>query len=271
MPDAQAGFLSSCNAMSAEAVVLSLLQDGSQRQFSSQGFQQQPASIFPRRFNGIMADGREQRRAHKKIFRKVKAALSRYEKQNPGYSYQLHVVCGVNQMVSGPDNREEFIMKLGKHPDIDYYHHMHANFLVSVGGGTCSSAPILFFAELSNYDDDERDGHLLCCPVDFPPPGAEPVRCLFCEHEGIKIVHPAQERFHGREAEFEKMIRGEELYENDYYPAADVEVYTSERMLRHSEFVAHWVYGIPEEDRMYFGRNDFIIRTDDSDEDYDDG
>lgn len=250
---------------------MSLLQDGSQRQFSSQGFQQQPASIFPRRFNGIMADGREQRRAHKKIFRKVKAALSRYEKQNPGYSYQLHVVCGVNQMVSGPDNREEFIMKLGKHPDIDYYHHMHANFLVSVGGGTCSSAPILFFAELSNYDDDERDGHLLCCPVDFPPPGAEPVRCLFCEHEGIKIVHPAQERFHGREAEFEKMIRGEELYENDYYPAADVEVYTSERMLRHSEFVAHWVYGIPEEDRMYFGRNDFIIRTDDSDEDYDDG
>jgi hypothetical protein len=83
------------------------------------------------------------------------------------------VVCGVNESVSGPDNSEEYIMKRYDTDDDDdddeYYHHTHANFLVTRNVGSVCSAPVLFFAELSNDGDDDQ---LLCCPVDIPPPGA---------------------------------------------------------------------------------------------------
>uniref|UniRef100_A0A8R7QBI8 PIR2-like helical domain-containing protein n=1 Tax=Triticum urartu TaxID=4572 RepID=A0A8R7QBI8_TRIUA len=97
-PDAQAGFLSSCKT----PAVLSLLSDnGGQQQLSSQCVQQlamllssafhstgilvqqkQPVAIYKRRLDLTMYEGRIQRRAHRRISRKVKAALSRYEVQN---------------------------------------------------------------------------------------------------------------------------------------------------------------------------------------------
>ncbi|KAM0840121.1 hypothetical protein ACQ4PT_059872 [Festuca glaucescens] len=232
--------------------------------------QQQPVSVSKRQFDDTMSEGSERRRAHKRISKKVKDALRRYEKQNSGDNacYQLYVVCGVNESVSGPDNSEESVMKGDDTDDEfdDYYHHTHANFLVTPNVGSVCSAPVLFFAELSNDADDDQ---LLCCPVDIPPPGAEPVRCIFCEQAGIRIVHPAnQEGFHGRMLEFEKMVRGEDFYDNGYYP----EVYSNHRILRRSESIANWREGGAEENCMYLGSNDFTIKEDDGDEseDYED-
>ena len=49
---------------------------------------------------------------------------------------------------------------------------------------------------------------ILCVPVGVPPPGAYLVRCLYCDIEGGKIVHPASTEFHGRDEEFEAVARG---------------------------------------------------------------
>jgi hypothetical protein len=217
-PDAQPGFLTSCK----KPEILSLLSNGGQQQLSSQLIQQlatlltsgistqqqqQPVSVSKREFSDAMAEGSERRRAHKRISKKVKLALRRYEKQNsvssfipqiytsafvcfyPNFMsqnlhdlnnqnsvnlqgdnacYQLRVVCGANESVSGPDNSQESIMKRDD-PYDDYYHHTHANFLVTRQVGSVCSVPLLFFAELSNDGDDDQ---LLCCPVDIPPPGA---------------------------------------------------------------------------------------------------
>ncbi|VAI12678.1 unnamed protein product [Triticum turgidum subsp. durum] len=266
-PDAQAGFLSSCKT----PAVLSLLSDnGGQQQLSSQCVQQlamllssafhstgilvqqkQPVAIYKRRLDLTMYEGRIQRRAHRRISRKVKAAVSRYEVQNSEQAcYQLHVVCGVNTYVSGPPVEE------------DYYRHTHANFLVTRNVGSVGSVPVLFFAELSNKNDDQ-DSQLLCCPVEFPLPGAEPVRCLFCEQEGIRIVHPASgEGFHGHEVEFEKMVRGEDLFKNVDYP----EEYDNDRILTNSEFVTDTVADGLDEDCMYLGSDDFRIKESDGHE-----
>ncbi|CAM0948787.1 unnamed protein product [Alopecurus aequalis] len=283
-PDAQAGFLTSCK----KPEVLSLLSNGGQQQLSSQVVQQlatllssgmvkqqqQPVSISKRKFSDTMAEGSQRRRAHRKICRKVKDAFKRYKKQNSEHNcYQLHVVCGVNKSVSGPDNS---IKRNDSDDDDDdddgaYYHRMHVNFLVTRNAGSVGSGPLLFFAELSNDDDGDQDRQLLCCPVDFPEPGAESVRCLFCEHEGIRIMHPGDylEGFHGgRALEFEKMVRGEEFYDNGYYP----EVYSNHRILSRSESIADWREGGLEDDSMYLGSNDFTIKEDNGDEseDYED-
>ncbi|KAM3253809.1 hypothetical protein ACQJBY_047731 [Aegilops geniculata] len=246
-PDAQAGFLSSCKT----PAVLSLLSDnGGQQQLSSQCVQQlamllssafhstgilaqqkQPVAIYERRFHLTMAEGHIQRRAHRRISRKVKAALSRYEVQNSEQAcYQLHVVCGVNTYVSGPDKSMHSIMMQKKKDPVeeDYYHHTHANFLVTRNVGS-----------------------------------VEPVRCLFCEQEGIRIVHPASgEGFHGHEVEFGKMVRGEDLFENVDYP----EEYDNDRILTNSEFVTDTVADGLDEDCMYLGSNDFTIKEADGHE-----
>jgi hypothetical protein len=105
-PDAQPGFLTSCN----KPQVLSLLSNGGQQQLSSQVIQQlatlllasgmstqqqqQPVSVSKREFSDTMAEGSERRRAHKRISKKVKDALKRYEKQNSvSSSYTSTFVC----------------------------------------------------------------------------------------------------------------------------------------------------------------------------------
>ncbi|KAF7070234.1 hypothetical protein CFC21_075770 [Triticum aestivum] len=280
-PDAQAAFLSSCKT----PAVLSLLSDnGGQQQLSSQcvhqlamllspafrstgmlAQQKRPVAIYERRFHLTMDEGHIQRRARRRISRKVKAALSRYEVQNSEQAcHQLLVVCGVNTYVSGPDESMHSIMMQKKKDPVedDYYHHTHANFLVTRNVGSVGSVPVLFFAELSNKNDDQ-DSQLLCCPVEFPLPGAEPVRCLFCEQEGIRIVHPASgEGFHGHQVEFVKMVRGEDLFENVDYP----EEYDNDRILTKSEYVTNTVADGFDEDCMYLGSDDFTIKESDGHE-----
>jgi hypothetical protein len=84
------------------------------------------------------------------------------------------VICGVNEFVSGPDYSEDACLKKKKFNGIcvpGVYYRTHANFLATQQVGSATSTPTLFFAELSN-DDDDRDSQLLCCPVNLPLPRA---------------------------------------------------------------------------------------------------
>jgi hypothetical protein len=65
----------------------------------------------------------------------------------------------------------------------------------------------------------------------------EHVRCLYCESEGAKIVHPASVKFHGRDTEFEDLISGRGDYKNDWLNSR-------------SECAFERIYGL-EEDFMY--------------------
>jgi hypothetical protein len=66
---------------------------------------------------------------------------------------------------------------------------------------------------------------------------AEQVRCLYCEYEGSRIVHPANESFHGRDVEFEKMLCGRDYSGN----------YTNDGIIEHSCPLAFWVHGLPDD------------------------
>ncbi|XP_044355497.1 uncharacterized protein [Triticum aestivum] len=125
-------------------------------------------------------------------------------------SYEVHVVCGVNDYAGGRANPTK--------PFDGTCLCSHINFLATqTATGT---SPELFFAECSNVGSKEV---LLCCPVAMQLPGTEQVRCLYCESRGRTIVHPTKESFLGREREFEKMFRGEgkrannEMISESYY------------------------------------------------------
>nr|CAB3466948.1 unnamed protein product [Digitaria exilis] len=149
---------------------------------------------------------------HERARRKVAAALDKFnETMVP--KYRLHVICGVNELVSGPelssDMEDRCYYPLTHHD----YHHSHINFLATREGSGCASAPaMLFFAECSNRG---TGGTCWCVPVSLPHPDAEQVRCIYCEHQGIRIVHPDERNFHGRD-EFEKLFYGSDRrYDND--------------------------------------------------------
>ncbi|KAK3131502.1 hypothetical protein QOZ80_6AG0507290 [Eleusine coracana subsp. coracana] len=75
------------------------------------------------------------------------------------FRYSVHVICGVNEFVSGPEfcTDEE---GRGYNPWTPYkFHHAHINFLASCAG---SSKPTLFFAECSNHGTDKS----WCVPVE---------------------------------------------------------------------------------------------------------
>uniref|UniRef100_A0ACD5ZNY0 Uncharacterized protein n=1 Tax=Avena sativa TaxID=4498 RepID=A0ACD5ZNY0_AVESA len=156
----------------------------------------------------IIRDRRRQFRAEQaRIAGKVKAALEQYAAaaaQNKTTTYELHVICGVNEDVSGPEEIPR----------------SHINFLATDSGG--GGEPVLFFAECRN-DDDEDDEVPLCVPVGVPAARAPLVRCMYCDGIGGKMVHPASPEFHfqGRNKEFEAAARGggkqvRQLHRNDY-------------------------------------------------------
>lgn len=83
--------------------------------------------------------------------------------------YELHIICGLNEFVCGPEHCKDKDDALSFSPC--KYHYTHVNFLVTrknfPSAGKC---PILFFAEFGNKDDD--DVPLMCCHVDAPTPFA---------------------------------------------------------------------------------------------------
>ncbi|TVU50988.1 hypothetical protein EJB05_02388, partial [Eragrostis curvula] len=242
-PEAQAKLLASCKKLLGPS--LSLLQSGGQltsadvRRLarllcpeSPPSSDEQPLPAFPLK---------EYLRVHTRIVDKVVKALHACAP-----TYELHVVCGVNENVSGP------VYCLGGSSFAPHKcYRCHVNFLATPKEGAAADrAPVLFFAELSNDDDDDggASGTLpLCCPVSAPPPCAERVRCLFCDYVGIRIVHPIETTFHGRQMEFEKMVRGEDPFDEDFNPALMQLYYTNTDIIRHSRLIADGIYSLKED------------------------
>ncbi|KAF7029135.1 hypothetical protein CFC21_040953 [Triticum aestivum] len=132
--------------------------------------------------------------------RKVKAALKSYS-QKQGVYYELHVICGVNpHAVKG--GTADLFKKKGK------FEYSHINFWATrEGSNSAATDPVLFFAECSNDDEDDKETPPLCVPV-FSS-WISDVRCFHCEFLGKKIVHPYHESYYGRYEDFVGMARGD--------------------------------------------------------------
>jgi len=148
---------------------------------------------------------------HARVVGMVKSAMEMYNSQPGVPKYELHIICGVNERIHGPEY-------IGDGKQI--YHHSHINFLATCKNSQSAGAlPVLFFAQWSNHGTKEEEEECLCCPVGVPPLNSEQVRCLYCESKGNEIVHPANKSFHGRGIEFVKILCGEEYsgsYSNNY-------------------------------------------------------
>ncbi|KAM3241019.1 hypothetical protein ACQJBY_054196 [Aegilops geniculata] len=157
--------------------------------------------LGPRAYNDVMRMIGNFWNRHTSVVGMANSAIDMYNKKSQAQpSYELHVICGVNEYVGGRANPMM--------PFVRTCLCSHINFLATQVGGT---SPKLFFAECRNVDSKEA---VLCCPVAMPLPGTEQVRCLYCESRGATIVHPTKESFLGRDREFEKMFRGEGVTNN---------------------------------------------------------
>ncbi|XP_044339761.1 uncharacterized protein [Triticum aestivum] len=75
------------------------------------------------------------------------------------------------------------------------------------GSNSAATDPVLFFAECSNDDEDDKETPPLCVPV-FSS-WISDVRCFHCEFLGKKIVHPYHESYYGRYEDFVGMAHGD--------------------------------------------------------------
>ncbi|KAG2595675.1 hypothetical protein PVAP13_5KG090100, partial [Panicum virgatum] len=198
-PDAQVKLLTSCKAMLGSA--LSLLQGC--HKLSSEDVRRlamllSPESPSEKPLPPLPLTGYPRAKvadAHTRISKRVKAVLKAYEQMlNGDQTFELHMICGVNDCVSGPVG------------SCHIFYHSHVNFVASTEFPRGSASSVLFFAEISTDGNDKS----FCCPVSLPPPCAPQSRCLYCEFMGIRIVHPVGIDFHGRELEFEKVVCGED-------------------------------------------------------------
>ncbi|KQK19335.1 hypothetical protein BRADI_1g47696v3 [Brachypodium distachyon] len=145
-----------------------------------------------------------------RIHTKVKAALSKYyANMRITADPDIHAICGVN--------------------DPAIYYNTHVNFLA---GTHCinKQQPMLFFAELSNEDDD-KDMVAVACPV---TPGQLLPRCLYCDYEGSRIAHPRVHEFHGRDLEFQRMVCHQDLLD----PQHQSYRYTNSCIIQRSDYIA---------------------------------
>ncbi|XBH75436.1 hypothetical protein VPH35_102195 [Triticum aestivum] len=171
-----------------------------------------------------------------RISKKVNALLNAYAQMpNGDPKFELHTICGVNDRVSGPTS---FPPKYG---------HSHVNF-VATPKSPCGGAAALFFAEISNNDQDEES---FCCHVALPPPCAAQIRCLYCEYIGTRIVHPVRIDFHGRESEFEKMACGKDPRNGENVPPWRAPYYSNSQIINNRRSFAENVYGRKKEDSLY--------------------
>ncbi|KAF8694136.1 hypothetical protein HU200_038466 [Digitaria exilis] len=190
---------------------------------SSAGFPQKQLETEPKRANIVLYThvnecSRVFWRQQERASRMVAAALSKFnETAEPHYT--LHVICGVNELVS---DLESVLDVSGDYDPwlcaSNNYRHSHINFLATRKGEHAT----LFFAECENHGTGSW-----CVPVSLPQrdgepdsgvnpdaatdPCAEQVRCIYCEHNEIRIVHPAVSGFHGRD-NFVDLFYGSDRY-----------------------------------------------------------
>ncbi|CAL5045635.1 unnamed protein product [Urochloa decumbens] len=183
---------------------------------------------------------------HKRVSSMVEAALDKFNETQEDRPFRLHIICGANEFVSGPESC------FGEKPG-DYnpwtphkYYHTHINFL-AVSEGHPDDPPRLFFAECGKDGADT----CWCVPVIPQKPDAEQIRCIYCEHEGNRIVHPAMGSFHGRD-EFDKL-----------FYLSDMEMYTNDKVITDKMVSIDQVHAL-EDDAIY---QNCCVDDDDSDSD----
>uniref|UniRef100_M8CBU9 Uncharacterized protein n=1 Tax=Aegilops tauschii TaxID=37682 RepID=M8CBU9_AEGTA len=229
IPDAQVKLLTSCKAMLESA--LPLLQHGSDK-LSYQDVKRLAMLLCPE-------SAHDCERAFLPLpltvypLAKLAGMYTRISKKDP--KFELHTICGVNDRVCGPTS---FPPKYG---------HSHVNF-VATPKSPCGGPAALFFAEISNNDQDDES---FCCHVALPPPCAAQIRCLYCEYIGTRIVHPAGIDFHGRESEFEKMACGKDPRNGENVPPWRAPYYSNSQIINNRRSFAENVYGRKKEDSLY--------------------
>ncbi|CAN6172276.1 unnamed protein product [Urochloa humidicola] len=84
--------------------------------------------------------------------------------------------------------------------------------------------------------------------MSWPRPFAEQVRCVYCEDQGDRILHPAKGIFRGC-AEFELYVSKADFYTNDeaiksrkdhVYGVEDEEIYCNYRVCDDDEGFGEW-------------------------------
>uniref|UniRef100_A0A0E0E8T8 Thyroglobulin type-1 domain-containing protein n=1 Tax=Oryza meridionalis TaxID=40149 RepID=A0A0E0E8T8_9ORYZ len=132
-----------------------------------------------------------------------------------GSPVELHFISGVNELVSGP------VRSLGeKVGDYNPWTLCKARLY---------DPPTLFFAECGKDGADT----CWCVPVIPQKPEAGQVRCIYCEYQGNRILHPAMESFHGRN-EFENLFYGSDGS------------YTNDKLITNSDLEVDWVHGVQD-------------------------
>ncbi|EEE59755.1 hypothetical protein OsJ_12239 [Oryza sativa Japonica Group] len=176
---------------------------------------------------------------HDLVCKNVEVALATFNLDKlKVHKYRLHFICGVNECVSG---LEYGPVRSNSPWRIYKYNHSHINFLAICDDPQSANDPAtLFFAECSNYSVHEESW---CIPVVSPHRDTELVRCIYCESKGTRIVHPGEKSFHGRDTEFEKVMRGERLF-----PGLQRGSYSNIRLAERTD--ADWVDNL-EEDCIY--------------------
>ncbi|EEC76012.1 hypothetical protein OsI_13163 [Oryza sativa Indica Group] len=174
---------------------------------------------------------------HDLVCKNVEVALATFNLDKV-HKYRLHFICGVNECVSG---LEYGPVRSNSPWRIYKYNHSHINFLAICDDPQSANDPAtLFFAECSNYSVHEESWGI---PVVSPHRDTELVRCIYCESKGTRIVHPGEKSFHGRDTEFEKVMRGERLF-----PGLQRGSYSNIRLAERID--ADWVDNL-EEDCIY--------------------
>ncbi|GJN29661.1 hypothetical protein PR202_gb17910 [Eleusine coracana subsp. coracana] len=195
---------------------------------------------------------------HDRVTEKVKAALDAYNK-NTKQQFELHIICGVNERVGGRFLRRGLKTYSFNPMEPTIYHRSHVNFLAVSKGRP--SAAVLFFAQYNNYEmdgnsyDKDEYSSYCCVPMSLKDPGAEQIRCIYCEREVNRIVHPIREGFCGRDKEFEKVLLGEASFSGSMK-----ECYDNDMLIRDQREVVDWVNDL-KDDSIY---TEFCVDEDDN-------
>ncbi|GJN00943.1 hypothetical protein PR202_ga18170 [Eleusine coracana subsp. coracana] len=196
---------------------------------------------------------------HDRVTEKVKAALDTYNKDTK-QQFELHIICGVNERVGGRFLRWGLKTYHFNPMEPIIYHRSHVNFL-AVPKGRPPSAAVLFFAQYNNYEmdgnsyDKDEYSSYCCVPMSLKDPGAEQIRCIYCEREVNRIVHPIRESFCGRDKEFEKVLLGEAPFSGSMK-----ESYDNDMLIRDQHEVVDWVNDL-KDDSIY---TEFYVDEDDN-------
>ncbi|CAN6191022.1 unnamed protein product [Urochloa humidicola] len=186
---------------------------------------------------------------HDRVSSMVTAVLDKYnETMVPKYS--LHVICGVNELVdrefsldrkcSNHGTSNSWCVPVPLQPDAGICTMADIHPESRPGVGTCpETGPDAGMRPGAGPDAGMRPGAGICPDTGMcRGPGIRPeaARCIYCENEGSKILHPNVESFNGRD-DFKKLNGGG--------------FYTNDLLIEREGYKVDWVHGVGEE-AVYF-------------------